>query len=216
MTGCDTLTRTRQRAALVAGPEHASKREQFCHTHVHASRLVNKVVDRGRVGGSRFLEVDPIEGGSSNDYDYVNGDPINNLDLAGTYCLTGKNKNGSCRSISRGSGRVARTTYRHVNVSTGLCAFVCGNVGFQGGHVYAGWTAIGFSTPGVNVGWANKEFKDRQKYSIGAGGGLGWGGYGSVGSDGQHAHTDDWEVGGMYRPGGFFLGVSRNYEIFRF
>jgi RHS repeat-associated protein len=32
----------------------------------------------------RFLEVDPIEGGSCNDYDYVCGDPINNFDLNGT------------------------------------------------------------------------------------------------------------------------------------
>jgi hypothetical protein len=38
-----------------------------------------------RVG--RFLEVDPIEGGSANNYDYVAGDPINNLDLAGTFCI---------------------------------------------------------------------------------------------------------------------------------
>ena len=31
----------------------------------------------------RFLEVDPIEGGSANDYDYVNADPINDQDLTG-------------------------------------------------------------------------------------------------------------------------------------
>jgi hypothetical protein len=33
--------------------------------------------------GSRFLEVDPVEGGLANDYDYVHGDPINKLDSDG-------------------------------------------------------------------------------------------------------------------------------------
>ena len=60
----------------------------------------------------RFLEADPVEGGSANDYDYVSGDPVNNFDVAGTYCVTGKNKNGSCRSVSRGGGHVARTVGR--------------------------------------------------------------------------------------------------------
>jgi len=36
-----------------------------------------------RVG--RFLEVDPVEGGSASDYDYVSGDPVNGRDLDGTW-----------------------------------------------------------------------------------------------------------------------------------
>lgn len=31
----------------------------------------------------RFLQVDPVAGGSANDYDYVGGDPINKLDTSG-------------------------------------------------------------------------------------------------------------------------------------
>jgi hypothetical protein len=66
-----------------------------------------------------------------------------------TFCLTGKNKNGSCRSLSRGSGRVARATYRHGNVSVGMCLIVCGNLGFQHGNVYGSYGAWGISTPGA-------------------------------------------------------------------
>ncbi len=38
----------------------------------------------------RFLQVDPISGASANNYDYVNGDPINTLDLTGESPKGGK------------------------------------------------------------------------------------------------------------------------------
>ena len=75
----------------------------------------------------RFLQTDPIEGGSANDYDYAEGDPVNNFDLTGEYCVTGKNKNGSCRSIARGTrnlvNRPSSTVGRAIAAANGAkCA----------------------------------------------------------------------------------------------
>ncbi|ATE56055.1 LamG-like jellyroll fold domain-containing protein [Actinosynnema pretiosum] len=58
---------------------------QHQRPHEHAGAL--SVVQMGARPYSpllgRFLSVDPVEGGSANDYDYVNGDPVNTTDLDG-------------------------------------------------------------------------------------------------------------------------------------
>jgi RHS repeat-associated protein len=48
-------------------------------------------------GAVRFAEVDPVEGGSCNDYDYVCADPVNGLDLDGRCGWLG-NPFKACRS----------------------------------------------------------------------------------------------------------------------
>ncbi len=61
----------------------------------------------------RFLEVDPIEGGSCNPYDYACADPINNRDLTGTRLCVDIN----CKVTvvgPRPSGSTMRTAYGQV------------------------------------------------------------------------------------------------------
>jgi len=63
----------------------------------------------------RFLETDPIEGGSANDYDYTNADPVNGRDLDGN-CKThhkgawGYVRSARCRASHgvRRSNRLAK------------------------------------------------------------------------------------------------------------
>jgi hypothetical protein len=173
-----TRPRTRQCARRVAEANHASRRVAFCRSHDHASALVNRSNHGARVGGSTFLEVDPIEGGSANDYDYANADSVNNFDLSGEYCVTGvartehwktydkKHKKyvdhsrQICRSVSRGSGRVARATGR------GLAAAGRGANRF----LSRCWRGVNKLGPGnAGFGMAEGGFHAAEAYAIVAG-----------------------------------------------
>lgn len=46
-----------------------------------------------------------VQDGRSNDYDYAEADPVNNLDLTGQFCVAGKNKTGRCRGNVRQNWR---------------------------------------------------------------------------------------------------------------
>jgi RHS repeat-associated protein len=72
----------------------------------------------------RFLSVDPVEGGSANDYDYVVGDPINSMDLDG---------NGWFSSLVKAVTKVAE-----------IVSWVPGPIG----AIASGVAAVGFAVQG--------------------------------------------------------------------
>lgn len=61
----------------------------------------------------RFLQTDPVEGGSCNAYDYTCADSVNNLDLDGRFCIFGRRagrsgcKGGGARLRLFGKGALA-------------------------------------------------------------------------------------------------------------
>ncbi len=67
----------------------------------------------------RFLSVDPVEGGTANDYAYVD-DPINQFDLNGMWCALGRNPNGSRRGSGVNRYDWGTATAGVVNVAWGL------------------------------------------------------------------------------------------------
>ncbi|HVV12772.1 MAG TPA: PA14 domain-containing protein [Amycolatopsis sp.] len=82
----------------------------------------------------RFLQVDPVDGGSANDYDYVNGDPINNVDLDGRcpwYVSWACSAGRAIAGAGRATGRFFANNWRTiagvgVAILGGVAASVCG------------------------------------------------------------------------------------------
>jgi RHS repeat-associated protein len=75
----------------------------------------------------RFLEVDPVAGGSANDYDYVHGDPVNGFDLAGTWHLGCGWCHHAARAVRHTIHAATRFVRAHYDIiATGLALGACG------------------------------------------------------------------------------------------
>ena len=104
----------------------------------------------------RFLQSDPIPGGSSNPYDYAGQDPINTFDLDGKcwrHCHWG-----------RWARRAAQGALHHIGLSASVCA----------GYVFGGCATIGVSY--YNGFYAGTGFSGHNRFAWGGsiGGGFTW------------------------------------------
>jgi hypothetical protein len=97
VTHSEACPTTRRRAGCRSGLDHVSGRVGFGRAQRRPSGQVNHHGYRVHVGGSRFLEVDPVEGGCSNDYTYVHGDPVNSFDLTGAVTCPASGKSITIR-----------------------------------------------------------------------------------------------------------------------
>jgi RHS repeat-associated protein len=114
----------------------------------------------------RFIEQDPIEGGSANDYDYCTADPINCTDLAGTWGWSNIKKWGRDRVKNvvnthkqmwndvKAAGRWTGKNWRTVTLVAGAVACVAASFGTCLGVVAAGFAARSIATLRTR-GWSS-------------------------------------------------------------
>lgn len=102
-------------------------------------RLIDMGARPYHVAIGRFLTVDPIEGGCANDYAYVHGDPINQMDLSGKSWWNPTS--WTACGIAKGAGTAATWTARGATVAA-LGALVVGTGGTAALALGAASTAL--------------------------------------------------------------------------
>lgn len=88
-----------------------------------------------------FIEVDPIEGGSANDYDYVDGDPINGFDLEGTASINQK-MNAAERNFCKVPWHVMKCNFWAITSSIAIDATRNLSGGLANAFRHVIWSAI--------------------------------------------------------------------------
>lgn len=172
----------------------------------------------------RFLSTDPVEGGSANDYDYTNANPINTTDLNGQMPMFegGAGSPGppklhistrSCWTCAwHRVTRLSRHVYRHVTVGYGECMVFCVGLSFSHGHLSVSYGQLGFGDKGWSVGWKHDP-KSTAKSCTGGGVGGRYGAYFCLGRHPKGVRAREWEIGYTHATNGFWFGTSWSRRI---
>ena len=115
----------------------------------------------------RFLQVDPVQGGSCNNYEYTCADPVNRYDLDG-HCIQVwqrrcRGKKSWWRRTGRGVKRAAKWAHHHIGIDANACAVVCVGLTYHRGHLYwsRGVGAIGGA--GIGPTYYNTSLNPKRK-----------------------------------------------------
>lgn len=82
----------------------------------------------------RFLSIDPVVGGSANNYDYADQEPIANSDPDGN-CTWGCVLMNTLKSAGRVIKKAGTVISRHVGLSFGFCQGACLSISYFHGHL---------------------------------------------------------------------------------
>jgi RHS repeat-associated protein len=176
-------------------------------------------------GLGRFLQSDPVLGGSCNDYDCVCGDPVNSFDINGKYADGGSPAHWKWVQVQTAAAKAVKAatpTARKgssvkkpspppkpkpenrgaANINIGYCWIICGQVTVSFKHdgilpdVGASVGGLGFKGTTFTVTHSNLEYCQRNKAQVTATAGYLIAATGSVGQGKDgEPEWEDWESG---------------------
>jgi len=204
----------RRRVQSWSAKKHAFARSGFCRDRRRAVEPANlqvasgaRPVSAGGIVGSlsfydpttgTFLTRDPINALTRSADGYVYGNPLNDSDPTGLYCLTGvagHDLNGAeiCNGAAEVLDNVRGGRADQLGVTASICSIVCVGLEFRNGNLYFDYGAGAHLGGGVDLNYCNQPQAEEESESINRSA-LAVGGQFGL-DDCQQIDWEDWGVG---------------------